>query len=190
MKCVFLQNSMKEFLTLLFLVSCLSVFSQEKKDSLELLKIEDTKSLFPKGDTLFLNQSDSLALKIHKEATLIDSLWLHELIKSPLYDTIQFVLGDDEKLVTDLEELPTALLKERLELLNSKTPFNIAYNQQLEQIIKTYLKRRKSSFSVLLERARFYFPLFEEHLDNYDLPLEISIWPSWNLHSSPGPVPG
>ena len=111
MKQGILKNGMKGMIPLLFLIMSLSLYSQEKKDSLEVLKMEDTKTLFSKGDTLFLNQSDTLALKTSREATLIDSLWLHELIKSPLYDTIQFVLSDEEKLITDLEELPTELLK-------------------------------------------------------------------------------
>ena len=154
-------------------------YGQAEKDTLGLEKIEDTKKLFAEGDTLFSNvdtlliANDSISLKVHKEATLIDSLWLHELIRSPLYDTIQYVLKDDEILVTDLEELPTELLKERLVVINSKTPFHIEYNLHLEQTIKTYLKRRKSAFSGLMEKARYYFPLFEEQLDQYDIPLEV-----------------
>ena len=164
---------MKHLLNITFLLFYSIGFSQIKSDTIKLESIEDTKELFSNSDTLLLKESDSLGFKDHLEATLIDSLWLNELIKSPLYDTIQFVLRDDEILITDLEELPTALLKERLEVLNSKTPFHIEYNPHLEQIIKTYLKRRKSSFSGLMEKARFYFPLFEEQLDKYDVPLEM-----------------
>ena len=164
---------MNKLLNTVFLfVFCLG-FSQTETDTLQPQKIEDTKQLFSTNDTLFLKKSDSLTLKIHKEATLIDSLWLNELIKSPLYDTIQYVLRDDEILVTELEELPTELLKERLKVLDSKTPFHIEYNKNLEQVIKTYLKRRKSSFSGLMEKARYYFPMFEEQLDKYDIPLEM-----------------
>ena len=70
-------------------------------------------------------------------------------------------------------ELPTKLLKERLAELDSKTPFNVEYNPQLEQIIKSYLQKRKPVFSVIMERARLYFPMFEEHLDKYKIPLEL-----------------
>ena len=164
---------MKLVFKITFLLFCSISFAQSKSDTIKLKTIEDTKELFSNSDTLFFQKSDSLSFKEYKEATLIDSLWLNELIKSPLYDTIQYVLRDDEILVTDLEELPTELLKERLQILNSKTPFHIDYNPQLEQIIKTYLKRRKSAFSNLLEKARFYFPLFEEQLDKYDVPMEI-----------------
>jgi membrane-bound lytic murein transglycosylase D len=164
---------MRKLVTILFLaVSCFG-YSQAKKDTLQPQKIEDTKELFSTNDTLFFKKADSLTLKVHKEATLIDSLWLNELIKSPLYDTIQYVLRDDELVIDELQELPTELLKERLEVLDSKTPFHIEYNKSLEQVIKTYLKRRKSAFSNLMERARYYFPMFEEQLDKYDIPLEM-----------------
>ncbi len=164
---------MKKLLNILFILFFCVGFSQTDPDTLNIQKLEDTKELFTNKDTIFIKKEDSLTLKIHKEATLIDSLWLHELIKSPLYDTVQYVLRDDEILVTDLEDLPTDLLKERLKILDSKTPFHIEYNKQLEQIIKTYLKRRKSAFSSLMGKARYYFPMFEEHLDKYDIPLEI-----------------
>ena len=159
------------YITLLLITSF--GFAQTEKDTLKLQKIEDTKELFSNNDTLLLKKSDSLSLKIQKEATLIDSLWINEMINSPLYDTIQYVLKDDEIIIDELEELPTELLKERLKVLDSKTPFHIEYNKSLEQIIRTYLKRRKSSFSNLMEKARYYFPMFEEQLDKYNIPLEI-----------------
>ncbi len=164
---------MNKLLQVAFLLVVSFAYSQVEVDTLKIQQIEDTKDLFSNNDTLFLNKSDSLTLKLHKEATLIDSLWLNELIKSPLYDTIQYVLRDDEILITELEDLPTDLLKERLKVLDSKTPFHIEYNKSLEQVIKTYLKRRKSAFSNLMEKARYYFPMFEEQLDKYDIPLEM-----------------
>lgn len=164
---------MKQLLNIAFLLFFSIGFSQIKSDTIKLESIEDTKELFSFMDSLLLKKSDTLGFKEHIEATLIDSLWLNELIKSPLYDTIQYVLRDDEIIITELEDLPTELLKERLAILDSKTPFHIEYNPQLEQIIKTYLKRRKSAFSNLMEKARFYFPLFEEQLDKYDVPLEV-----------------
>ncbi|MBT8316341.1 MAG: LysM peptidoglycan-binding domain-containing protein [Lutibacter sp.] len=164
---------MRKLVPILFLVVSCFGYSQSKTDTLQPQKIEDTKELFSTNDTLFFKKADSLTLKVHKEATLIDSLWLNELIKSPLYDTIQYVLRDDELVIDELQELPTELLKERLEVLDNKTPFHIEYNKSLEQVIKTYLKRRKSAFSNLMERARYYFPMFEEQLDKYDIPLEM-----------------
>lgn len=117
--------------------------------------------------------SDSIYLTDYSEVTLIDSLWLQEMYSSPLYDTIQDALSKEILEAVVLPELPTKLLKERLEYLNSTTPFNIEYNPNLERIIKSYVKNRRETFSVLMARAQYYFPLFEEQLDKYDMPLEI-----------------
>jgi len=136
--------------------------------------IQDAKELASEKDTLFRIQNDSMTFVSFDKAEMIDSLWLNQLIRSPLYDSISYVLNDDEILKEEeLAELPTELLKERLAYLDSQTPFHLEYNKSLEQIIKTYLKRRKSAFSNLMEKARFYFPLFEEQLDKYDVPLEV-----------------
>ena len=76
---------MRILLVFLFLCVTFIGISQEEIDSIKVEEITDTKSLFSGKDTLFTNESDTLSLKRHKEATLIDSLWLNELIKSPLY---------------------------------------------------------------------------------------------------------
>ena len=157
----------------ILMLFCLSLSFAQAPDSLKLERIDDVKNIIASNDTIFIKKNDSMVFKINKEATLIDSLWMSELVKSPLYDTTQYVLKDDEIIETELADLPTELLKERLKELDSQTPFHIEYNPQLENIIKTYLKRRKTSFSNVLGKARYYFPMFEEHLDQYDIPLEV-----------------
>lgn len=116
---------------------------------------------------------DSFVLKEYVEVTLMDSLWLKEMYNSPLYEKPGFLLEEDELSDEELPELTTELLKERLEFIDAETPFYIAYNPGLERVIKGYLKNRRKSLAVLMGRAEYYFPLFEEHLDKYDLPLEI-----------------
>lgn len=142
-------------------------------DSLKIIKIEDTKNLFSISDSLLYKKLDSVKFVTHHEANKLDSLWLNELIASPLNDSIRFTLGDDEVYISELNELPTELLKERLAEIDLSSPFNVEYNPQLERIIKSYLKKRKASFSILMERARYYFPLFEESLAKYNIPLEL-----------------
>ena len=70
-------------------------------------------------------------------------------------------------------ELSTDTLKKRLAILDAKTPFNIEYNPSLENVIKRHLKSRKTSTETLMRLSRYYFPMFEEVLDKYNLPLEI-----------------
>lgn len=162
---------MKKLTILMFL--CLGITYAQTPDSLKLEKLKDANNLFANGDTVFIKRNDSMVFKIHKEANKIDSLWMLEMVKSPLNDTFQFILNDNELETTELVELPTDLLKKRLADLNAKTPFHIEYNPHLENLIKTYLTRRKATFSKLMDRSRYYFPIFEEQLDKYNIPLEV-----------------
>ncbi len=159
---------MKLYTPIFLLSAILSLSAQEPennstKDSLK-TKIVELK------DTI---QNDTIQLKDHKEVTLIDSLWLQEMYSSPLYDTIQYIISDEFLIDKNVPELPTELLKERLAHLDSQTPFNVEYNESLERVIKSYLVKRRKSISILMSRAQYYFPMFEEHLDRYNIPLEI-----------------
>lgn len=71
------------------------------------------------------------------------------------------------------EEFTSLILKNRLEELNTRTPFNVPYNATIERFIRLYLKTKKDDFSNLMDRANYYFPIFEEALDKYDIPIEI-----------------
>ena len=106
-------------------------------------------------------------------ASRVDSLWMKELTSIDLYNTIT---EDIENVNIDAAvdyELPTELLKERLAAMDAKSPFNIEYNQGLENIIKSFLKNRKKSFERLMGVSEYYFPLFEEALAKQNVPLEI-----------------
>jgi membrane-bound lytic murein transglycosylase D len=71
------------------------------------------------------------------------------------------------------DKFSSEILKKRLKELNNQTPFNVEYNATVERVIRLYLKTRKSDISNLMDKAKYYFPIFEEHLDKFDLPLEI-----------------
>ena len=106
-------------------------------------------------------------------ASCVDSLWLKELTSLDLYNDLEKdikTINLDEKVDY---ELPTELLKARLKEMDSKSPFNIEYNQGLENIIKSFLKNRKKSFERLMAISEYYFPIFEEALAKQNVPLEI-----------------
>ena len=106
-------------------------------------------------------------------ATRVDSLWMNELTSLDIYDDLT---KDIQTINTDItvdEELPTELLKQRLQAMNEKSPFDIEYNQGLENIIKSFLKNRKKSFSRLMSLSEYYFPIFEDAFAKQNVPLEI-----------------
>jgi len=125
-------------------------------------------SITAKNDSLsFLNLTDL------QEAKQLDEKWLNELYSNNLYDTIYKSVTDLDYEPVDYPDLPTDTLKKRLLDLNKRTPFNIAYNPSLESVIKQYLKNRRSSIERLIGLSHFYFPMFEQEFDNYNIPLEM-----------------
>lgn len=109
----------------------------------------------------------------HELAACVDRRWTNEILSSDLFAEMS---NDIEQInideVVDFD-LSTSLLKKRLKHLDSKSAFDIEYNQGLENIIKYYLKNRKRSFERLIGLSEYYFPVFEEHLAKYNVPLEI-----------------
>lgn len=152
---------MKKVITLLlFSVHFYSV-AQVDTDTIANTKLDSIKSI--SEEDLF---SDV-------DITLIDSLVLDAKYNSPLYDTNQYFIKDiDLKNVVSVD-LTASVLKERLKKIDAKTPFHIAYNPALEKVIKSYLKYRKKYYPSLMAKAKYYFPMFEKYLDQYDIPLEM-----------------
>ena len=114
--------------------------------------------------------SDSLSLK---RVQKIEKRWYNEVYNNSLYDTLSNSVSNQSYEPIYYPELPTDTLKKRLAFLDAKSPFNIEYNPALESVIKRYLKSRKRSTETLINRSQYYFPMFEEVLDKYNLPLEI-----------------
>ncbi|MBA9073327.1 membrane-bound lytic murein transglycosylase D [Flavobacterium gossypii] len=109
----------------------------------------------------------------HEVASCVDKEWMDELTNQDLFKEMEFDIANinpDEKVDYDLS---TDLLKARLKEMDAKSPFNIEYNQGLENIIKSFLKNRKRSYERLMAISEYYFPMFEAALAKYDVPLEI-----------------
>ena len=119
--------------------------------------------------------NDSIvAKKISNTPVVIDSLWLETMYSSPLYENELLSFESEKNEVSGADiSLSTELLKERLEILNEQTPFNLEYNPELERLIRYYLKTRSKYYPKMMARSLYYFPMFESNLDAYDIPLEI-----------------
>jgi len=172
-------------MTLLF--GLVLVNAQDQKDSLQIgndsLQISTPLLLQEAENTIqdetlrvpaISERNKGFSLKDMEEAYEYDSLWLKELAKhedffKEMYAEVTQSHGDS---LTHLA-LPTDTLKARLAKLNEKTPFNIAYNPSLERVIKSFLTRKRGLMQRMLTTSQFYFPLFEQELDNQNIPLEV-----------------
>lgn len=125
---------------------------------------------------LRLSYLDSLKTTyvIDEMTSCVDSLWIKEQTSNQkIFDDLYADIKNINLDQTVDYELPTELLKERLRLMDEKSPFNIEYNVGLENIIKSFLKNRKHSFERLMGISQYYFPMFEEAMAKYNVPLEI-----------------
>ena len=113
-------------------------------------------------------------LEDHAEAAKFDSLWMRELYEyAGLSNSMYYEIMDLDTETEYEYDLPTDTLKLRLQKLNQKTPFNVVYNPSLENVIKSFLTRKRGLMERMLTASQFYFPLFEQQFDNYDIPLEM-----------------
>lgn len=162
-------------------------YESYKKGNKERIELErDTITLIDSiTTTSFINEIDKVELKtVVKDSVIfnlqdeplaarLDSLWRKELTRMDLFDSISNMVHTLDYKEEVYQDLPTDTLKNRLARINARTPFNVAYNTSLESVIKRYLKRHKPTMERLMEVSQFYFPMFEETLDKYDIPLEM-----------------
>ncbi len=74
------------------------------------------------------------------------------------------------------DSIPTYLdttYMERIATLNINSPFSFQYNADVRKMILFYTNRRPKLISKALKKQELYFPLFEEMLDKYQLPMEL-----------------
>lgn len=155
----------KRTLSLVAALVSLAAFAQESAQA-------DITLIKPEVKLSFIDSLKSTFVR-HEEMACMDSLWLKELNNDDLFANMQ----DDLKNINpDVEvsfNLDTDLLKSRLAKLDAKSPFNIEYSKGLENIIKSYLKNRPKSYERLMAISEYYFPMFEEYLAKYNVPMEI-----------------
>jgi membrane-bound lytic murein transglycosylase D len=61
----------------------------------------------------------------------------------------------------------------RLEKIDAASPFDLQYNSIVKGYIEMYTIRKRELVSRMMALSQLYFPMFEEQLDKYNLPLEL-----------------
>ena len=78
-----------------------------------------------------------------------------------------------EKKISLNVEKPLNIFDKRLKVLDANSPMDLAYNEKVHPFIENYIGGNKALISRMLCIKSFYFPLFEQFLDKYNLPLEF-----------------
>ncbi len=80
--------------------------------------------------------------------------------------------------------LPDSVYIQRLQSLQSAV--SLSYNNTVKGFISMYTIRKPKQVAVMLGLANYYFPIFEEALDKYGLPMELKYLPIIESALNPG----
>lgn len=114
---------------------------------------------------------EAIDLKDHPVAARLDSLLYLNFFQATAEEFSKL----DSNFLTD-GEIPDwhdSVYEARLKELDALSPMDLDYNPVVRSFIDLYSKRRREQVSRMLGLARYYFPLFEQTLDKYNMPLEL-----------------
>jgi len=69
--------------------------------------------------------------------------------------------------------LSDSIFKYYMAELDARTPFEMTYNPVVKRYIERYLRPGNARLPRMMAHGQYYFPMFEEHLAKYNMPLEI-----------------
>ncbi|HTF05382.1 MAG TPA: lytic transglycosylase domain-containing protein, partial [Bacteroidia bacterium] len=65
------------------------------------------------------------------------------------------------------------VVQQRLNMLDAQSPFDMAYTEEVQPYLDLYAYKRRTLVERMLGLSQLYYPIFEEQLDRYNLPLEL-----------------
>ena len=82
-------------------------------------------------------------------------------------------LPKDKKIIV----FPDIYYEFRVDELDKRSPIKLDYNNDVRKYIDLYLNERPDKVAEFIGLQEMYFPIFEEYLDKYNLPLELKYLP-------------
>jgi membrane-bound lytic murein transglycosylase D len=106
-------------------------------------------------------------------ASMLDSL-----ARLKIFENSKFLkTGADENSDTyNTGEVPyfsDSIYRERITGMSLQSPFEYVYNADVRKFIDLYAYKKRGLTARILGLSQIYFPLFEEQLDKYNMPLEL-----------------
>ena len=74
---------------------------------------------------------------------------------------------------TEFPQFPDLVYEFRIAELNKATPLDLTFNQHVRRYIDIFTIERRSQVEQFMGRAQWLFPIIEDYLQRYDLPLEL-----------------
>ncbi|MCB0428917.1 MAG: transglycosylase SLT domain-containing protein [Flavobacteriales bacterium] len=126
-------------------------------------------------DSIPQTRTDSIAWVENDQpvAAMLDSLLYRHYFDCSDFTTDTSVLNICFFPSDSVPRYDDAYYQAQLEKLNAGTPIDITYNDAVRKFIELYVIRKRNLSSRVLGMSELYFPMFEEVLDAYQLPLEL-----------------
>ena len=154
------------------------------KDSLEtdLPSFRDT-IVLPRSLSIMGRINDSIhkVIKYHGHTLISDSPLVHALDSLAyvkfykkgylLFDTAS--RKDSKFKPGQIPTYPDSVYAKRIAALNVETPIELVYNKPVKAFIHLYADKRRLLTEKVLGLSEIYFPMIEQVLDRYNMPLEL-----------------
>ena len=123
---------------------------------------------------LFIGSIKSQTFKIeHPIADMLDSLSSQKMFDN-VFSKPVFPKNNKYKYREDSIPLfDDNTYQSRLAKLDAVSPFDLVYNEHVKGFINLYMIRKRTSLSRMMGVSQLYYPMFEEVLDKYNIPLEL-----------------
>ncbi|HMM11069.1 MAG TPA: LysM peptidoglycan-binding domain-containing protein [Bacteroidales bacterium] len=166
----------KKLLILLLIFSHVAVIRAQS----EFEEMEPDTANFIVGDTTLAisenfidEQSKVIFLDESPIVRMLDSLFRIRYFNDSLHWVDPATLNKFGYAPGEVPSFPDSVYRVRIEALDRQTPIPLTYNQHVRSFIDLYAVRKRGLTSRMLGLSYVYFPMFEEMLDRYNIPLEM-----------------
>lgn len=119
---------------------------------------------------------DSVRIELIEDSPIVkalDSLAHIKFFRDYYFTTDSAFLNTYQFPFETVPDYPDSVYRERITLLDKASPIELSFNEDVKRWISIYARDRRELTSRVLGLSKVYFPLFEEYLDKYGLPLEL-----------------
>lgn len=125
------------------------------------------------SETFIDEQSKVIFLDESPIVRMLDSLYRIRYFNDSLHWVDPSTLNKFGYAPGDVPTFSDSVYRARIEALNRQTPIPLTYNQHVKSFIDLYAVRKRGLTSRMLGLSYVYFPMFEEMLDRFNIPLEM-----------------
>jgi membrane-bound lytic murein transglycosylase D len=105
--------------------------------------------------------------------SMLDSLATLKVFRNSMFQSAPIIPSTTSYSDDPAPTFPDSVYRERITGMSIESPFEYVYNADVKQFIDLYAYRKRGLTARIMGLSQIYFPLFEEQLDKYNMPLEL-----------------